>query len=295
MQRVRSWCAACFVWCFLLYNTERMFAPINLASFVYVLCAALTAALIVTPWLQRIPLAWTVLGSLPLVLAGKAWRHYHILGEALPITVTELCAVAVTVVLARQLGRALEEFRVAVIHMMVGYLHDRSVPFKRGQGDIYREIRRARTYERPLSLLAVAPRTEEVRLSLDRFLQEVQAETLHHYLAARIADFLSMEVKDCDIITQRGGHFVLLLPETGREQAAQVVEQLARSSRERLGLELQIGAAVFPEEGSTFVTLLDRAESALREGRCPPAAARPRPAADSPVAPAAGNGQPRPR
>jgi GGDEF domain-containing protein len=240
-----------------------MFAPINLASSIYVLAAGLAVALIVWPWLQRQSLVWLVLGSIPAVLAIKYWRGYHLFGEALPLTVTEVCAVAVTVILACQLGRGLEEFRTAVASMMLGYLHDRSVPFKTGQSEIYREIRRARVHHRPLALLAVAPDTASVDLSLDKFLREVQRETVRQYVTARIADFLSMEMKDCDIITQRGGHFILLLPETGHAQVKQIVNRLERVVEERLGLELKVGSAVFPDEGSTFVMLLEQAEEAL--------------------------------
>jgi hypothetical protein len=254
----------------LLYNAERMFETINLSSFVYVVAAAGSLLLLISPWLQRLPLTWLLVVLLPAVVLLKRYLGYRVMGVMLPITVTELCALSVTVLLARQLGRGLEEFRGAVAAMMVGYLHDRSVPFKNGQGEIYREIRRARIYHRPLAMLAVAAPEEQVQMSLDRFLQEVERETVRHYVTGRIADFLSTEMKDCDIITQRGGHFVLLLPETARAQAEAIVARLVASAREHLQLELNVGLSVFPEQGSTFVSLLESAEDALRQPAAAP-------------------------
>jgi hypothetical protein len=149
---------------------------------------------------------------------------------------------------------------------LVRHLHDRSHSFEKGQGEIYREIRRARRYHRPLTLLAVSPKDGAVKVSLDRFIREFQRDTVDKYITARVAEFLSSAMKDCDIITHRNGHFIMLLPETDREKAKEVVASLETAARESLGLDLKFGLSVFPEEEVTFVSLLERAESHLHNG-----------------------------
>ena len=263
MRRLRLSCAALCAWLFLFYNTERLHEPINLASFVYLFAAVAGMLVILFGRIQRIPLVWLLTLPIPLVLLLKMWLGYRIGGANLPITITELGAVWITIVLARQIGRSLEEFRNALATTVVSHLNDRSRPFEDGQEELYREIRRARRYDRPLSLLAIAPCDDATSVSLDSLTKELHRDMLGPYIMARISDFLSAETRDCSIITRRNGHFLTLLPETDRQEATTLVETLERSAKEKLGLQLKIGLSTFPEEEVTFISLLESAETQM--------------------------------
>ena len=53
MVHLRFWIAATLAWLLVFYNIERFHAPINLASFVYVLVAGIGVSLIeATAWLS---------------------------------------------------------------------------------------------------------------------------------------------------------------------------------------------------------------------------------------------------
>lgn len=263
MKKLQIWFALFFSWLFVLYNIERLHAPINLASFVYVLAAALAIPVVLFPKLQQAPTAWLAGATVPVVLSLKAWFDYPITGHALPLTLTEVGTTALTVCLAQKVGRSLEDLRIAAITTLLTHLHDNTRPFEQGQSDIYREIRRARMHGRPLAMLAVSAPTRSIDLCLDRLTVEMQRDCVRNYAQAKIAELLSTEMNSCEIITHHGSHFVTVVPETGREQARQLAERLKKLARERLGLELSIGTSLFPDDEITFVKLMERAEAQM--------------------------------
>jgi hypothetical protein len=260
MKALRFWVVALLGWFFLFYNVERLSSPINIASFVYVLTIVLGMLIILFPWLLRISLSWVLLIPMLLFFGLKYWLGYQIAGENLPITVTEICTIALTILLSRQIGLHIEEFRETISDVMIGHLKHLSRPFDIRQSDIYREVRRAREYEQPLALLRVSVADETVELSVDRFIKEMQQEMVKKYVAARLAQFLLKELKDYDIITQRDDHFITLLPGVSHKEVPEIVKGLESKAKEELGLTLKIGAATFPEE-VTLEKLVESAEA----------------------------------
>ncbi len=264
MKRIRYSCTALVVWLFVFYNIERLHEPINLASFVYVLAPMLALPLLLGTRVQKLRVAWLMLLPVPLVLAIKGRLGYPIGGASLPLTITELCAVDTTVLLAYQLALSIEEFRRTAMATMLDHFQDSPDSFGQGQQELYREIQRARLFERPAALLSIAPTEHTMHVAGDRLLRELQDSTIRQYTIARIADVLTAEAADCDIITRRDGHFVTLMPEANQETAHDAAEKLKVAAKERLGLELSIGVATFPEEEVTLVGLLDRAETNMK-------------------------------
>jgi GGDEF domain-containing protein len=266
VKRLRFWVIATLGWFFILYNIERISAPINLASFVYLLTAIYAILIIAVPWLQKISLHWMWALPLPLFFALKIWFGYRIAEGNLPVTITEIFFLGVTAFLARGIGLALEQFREAGIGLVVGnQQRSYAQSFETGQGEIYREIQRARLYKRPLSLLAVSAKAESVKTSLDRLVKESQDEIIKKYVSARLANFLLEETNDCDVVTQRDNHFVIVLPEISQESVADVIARLESAAKENLGLELSFGVSTFPDEEVTFEKLLECAETEMWE------------------------------
>jgi hypothetical protein len=263
MTRLRLWCAALLAWFFLLFNVERLYAPLDLASFVYALAALLSLGIIFFPFAGRLSWPSTALALLVALLSAKWCFGYRIGQSALPLTVTEYCALGVSVAFARQLASGLEEFRTALFRCLVTDLEDRTHSFDAGQAHLYREVRRARWFARPLSVLAIAPEPGAVEAARDRLQNEMTNRMLHQYVTARLADLLSRGLKDCDVIAQRQRHFVAVLPETKANQAEEIAGRLQDEARNCLGLDLRIGISSFPAEEVTLVRLLERAESRM--------------------------------
>lgn len=268
MKELRWWCAAFIVWIFALHNADALFQSNVLTPLIGGLAAAATVAIILIPRLHKISPAWLLAVLAGVVLLVKLWAQYPIGGAGFPVTVIELCILGITVILARRIGRSLEDFRTSLIGTMLRHVHQRSRPFESGQAEMYREIRRARRHRRPLALMVISPSGDTVEVSLDRFVKQVADDVARDYMTARIAEFLSQQMTDCDVLTQRGGHFVVLLPEAGRKKAVQIARRLEAAAKDKLGLDLKLGLSTFPDEEITFVGLLERAERDLQEGGC---------------------------
>ena len=270
VTKLRLWIGAMAGWLFVLFNVERIHEPINIASFVYVYTAAIVALLICVPRIHSFSpyLLSTLLVSL--FVLCKSLIGYEVDGIRLPLTITEGCAILVTILLSRKVVQSIAEFERAAIDAILMQQDRQLSSFDMQQAEIYREIRRARQFNRPLALVALAPTPQSVEHSLSRFVQEVQQKAVETYVHARVAEVLSDEVSHCDLIARRNSHFVMLLPETNGAGANALARRLKDAVEARLGLKLHAGTACFPEQEVTFSGLLERAEAEMRQGGVKP-------------------------
>lgn len=263
MKQLLFWVVGLCTWLSIFYNLERWNQPINIATFVYVYIAVLIAVVLLVRWFQRAPVYWTFLIALPLYFLLKIFFGYQIGGTGLPITVTEISAIWITIILARQVGRRVEELQEAVIELTLGTSRNGTNVFSVDQGQIYREIRRARRFHRPAALMAVCATDESMKVSLHRFIQDAQREITRKYVSARMASFLVKELDDFDIVTERDGHFIVLLPELSRKSLPEVVNNLKVALSDNLGLDAKIGVSMFPDEAVTLESLVEKAKVAM--------------------------------
>lgn len=282
MNRLRILLGLTIAWFFLLYNIERLSSPINIASFVYGFTFLTAIAVIAVPALHQQPLFLVLALLLPIYFFLKWYLGYPIGGTNLPLTVTEIVTIVVTLLLARQIMERFVHLQQAIARVTLSHLQA-AATFDDGQGLIYREIRRARRRQRPLALLAIKPTTESASYSLDRFFEEAQGEIIKQYVNAKVADLLLSELDDYDIVTRRNEHFIVVLAETEPEEVEATIERLQNEARGKLGVEFRIGQARFPEDAVTFSQLLNDAERAMNQ-----LAAQPPPA----LASETGNGRP---
>lgn len=262
MKQVRYWQAVLLVWFFFLYNIERVSEPFNLATFVYIYTAVISLGLLLLRKLVRLKTTWLLVMALPPYFFMKIWLGYPILGSKFPITVTEVCAILLTILLTRQLIRQLDGIGETVSQITIEQNRS-SYPFEIGQSEIYRWIRRARKRELPMSLLAVSVSEDSLKLNIDRFIKEYEKEIIKHYVNARVSNLLVEKLHTTDIVTHRNNHFIILLPETGKPEAVKVVSRLQSVADKSLGLRLKVGVSSFPEEATTFEKLLADAEAKM--------------------------------
>jgi hypothetical protein len=263
MKRLFSYQVGIILWFFLLYNIERLIAPINIASFVYVYAAAIAVLILALPVLYNWSAFRLFLLALIPFFALKIALGYEIAGPNLPITITEMSTLYITLILARLLGQDLFEIRNEITLLTIGNSKNGVNGFSDGQVEIYREVRRARRFKRPVALLTVAARGEPVELAINRFIEEAKNGIMTSYINARVANLLEGRLKDSDVITKYNDYFVILLPETGREQVPSVINRLKESALQDLQIPLEIGFSTFPDEAMTFSGLLQQAETKM--------------------------------
>lgn len=265
MSRLKIYLLAILSWSIIFYNTERLFAPINLASFVYVLAAVYGIIIILyTPIYQVNPLALFA-GSLVPYFLLKVVLGYEIFGGHLSLTVMEIVSIGITMFLSWQIGNGLESLRSEILRLTLGSSKAGAYPFQTAQAEFYREIRRARHYNRPAAVLSIAPEKGAVELSINRFIQEAQNSIIKQYIAARTADVLRSSFKETDVVTMRNDHFLVLLPETEVAQMPNVIDRIQKTANEKLGITLRIGASTFPDDALTFESLIESAERRMKD------------------------------
>jgi GGDEF domain-containing protein len=259
MKRLRFFVAILVVWLFVFYNIERLSEPINITRVAYTLVPFMAVLTILIPRLRKVPLGVLLVGPIPIVLVLRAWLRYGVWGMYIPLTVTEICVIALTTILARWVGNGMSEFENAIANITIGQVGRLPEPFSTGQGEMYREVRRARHHQRPLTLVAIGVKEESVQVALDRMVQEVQRAMMKQYVLSGVSKTLCNELADYNIIAQRNDHFLALLPEVTPEKLTDLIERLHKAVSERVGVTLQIGTASFPEDAVTFESLVEKA------------------------------------
>ena len=259
MRRMRFLVAILIVWLFLLYNIERLSEPIDITDVAYTFVPFMAALVILVPRLRKIPLWVLVVVPIPVFLVLKAWLKSRVWGTSLPLTVTEVCVIAVTTILAYWVSNGVSEFERAIAHITIGQVNTLPEPFSMGQTEMYREMRRARHHQRPLALMAIGVEKESIRVALDRMVQEVQQAMMKRYVLSDVARTLCDKLEDYDIIAQKNDHFLVLLPEVTSEQLIDLASRLRQVVSEQTGVTLQIGTASFPKDAVTFESLVKRA------------------------------------
>jgi hypothetical protein len=90
-------------------------------------------------------------------------------------------------------------------------------------------------------------------------LEETERQHLtRQYALSCVAELLLKETKTTDIVSFVDGRFVLMLPETQREEATRLVDRLKKRMREILAADLQTGLSSFPNEEITIFGLMQQ-------------------------------------
>jgi uncharacterized membrane protein YhaH (DUF805 family) len=261
MNRLRIWIFICLVWFFALLNIERFHEPINISSFVYVLAMFLCLCVIIVPPMRDRTTSGILVFGLIVFIVLKYVLGYQIAGQHLPITITEGLAIFVSVLVAHRVTLSIHDFETSVVKLTsIGEL-DEAVDFQHVQQRMYREVRRAREYDRPLSVVSIDIPDEIDNLAMDKLIVEVQEKTRMRHLRAHLLSLIANDLNDSDIVSIRDGKFLLVLTESDKKHATEVSNRLVSRIRDFLKCDVRYGIASFPEEEVTLSGLLGRAES----------------------------------
>lgn len=265
MKSLRFWIIVLIIWLIFFFNIERINSPVNIRSYTYIFVAVVVALTLALPRLQRIPFLILLIVPIPVFLGLKAlmeeghWHQNLLVGYALPLTVTQVSAIILTGLLARQINYSLREFEGVISSITFGHIGRLPKAFSDGQGMMYREVKRARRYHRPVAVIALKVNETDFQAMLPQMVKEVQQAMMKEYVMAGIARILDNNMHDFDTIAVRDNHFILVLPEIPAEEAAHAAQKLADSVREQMKIKLQIGTATFPNEAMTFERLVELA------------------------------------
>jgi len=280
MKRLRFWTIALSVWLIFFFNIERILkaaervrttfsGEVNLIqSYTYLFVALIIILILLLPKLRGpfFTLFMVFWVSLFLVL----WYHLPV-GRSLPVfeiqqvlTITvlaiiQISAIILTGLLVRQMNHALQEFEDVIADITFNHIGARPQPFLEAQGDMYRELKRARYYQRPLSVVALQVDEGEIEANIPKIVEDVQQAMMKEYALAKIARILDSNLYDFNAIALRDNCFVIILPETNTETVSDTIIRLEEVLKEEINITFQVGTASFPDQAVTFERLIERA------------------------------------
>lgn len=258
MSKFRIILIALVSWLFVFFNIERIHEPFNIASFVYVLSALGIVALMCTPQTSW-PKTLSLFGVCFVLLLVLKWQwHYPIVGEALPITITETVALFASFAMAHYLSIHLFRFETGSRDLSLTKAWE-STGFDTLQPQMYREVNRARHFERPMSLAFLKANGDSLETAVHAMIQESQRITAQRMARAKVAETIGESLRDCDIVARYRDGFVILLPETDDHEAEAVTASIQQQLQDKMNVDLDIGIASFPHEEVTLTGLLSRA------------------------------------
>lgn len=262
MNRLRFWITVLIVWLIFVFNIERINSPVNIRSYTYIF-VAIAAVVAIIPKTNRLSYLALILIPVPSFLLFKSFgRGDSLWGAALPLTVTQVSGIVVTGLISRQISSGLREVERLVDEITSGYVGKPAKSFSEAQDIIYRELRRARHHQRPLSVVTLKIDEKSVNLALPKIIAEVQKAMMNEYVLAGVTRILAQNVSDFGTIARRDNYFVVVLPETSNQEAPEVAAKLEKIVYDNLKVNLLSGTASFPEEAVTFEALVNLATKA---------------------------------
>ncbi len=259
MRQIRFRATILTGWLVFFYSIERLIDPVGITDVAYAVVFIVALFILVAPRWSRGP-QWVIIAIPVLVfLALKSWTGSSVLGTGTLLTIAEVGAIVITILLARWVSSAIGEFEDVIAHITLGRPGQAAEPSSPGQSSIYREVWRARNHERPLTLMAVAVEEKSMQLALDRMVQEAKVMLTKQYALSGVSRVLCEDLEDCSVVVLDNGHFLIGLPEVTPEQLPSLTERLRQLVSEQVGVSLRIGAASLPQDGYTFEGLQDKA------------------------------------
>ncbi len=257
-------------WLVFFYNLERVRWVVGvgqmqlLTRYAYIFVALAALVTLAFPALHRLPFWLLSAGGTGLFLVLKAWFGYPLWGQALTVTVTEICAILVTGLLTRQVIGAIAEFEDSIVNFTIKRVGRQTKSFDVEQGEMYQEVRRARAFGRPLALMALEPAEDSIEVATEKIVEEVQQATMKQYVLAALAKELEDQLGPFSIIAQDDDRFLILLPESSRVDVPSLIAQVRVQVKGSLGLDLRVGTATLPEI-ETFQGLVEAAYAEMKD------------------------------
>ncbi len=257
-------------WLVFFYNIERVRWLVGagqiqfVTRYAYIFVALAALVTLALPALYRLPLWLLSTVGVILFLVLKSWFGYPLTEEALAVTATEICAILVTGLLTRQVIGAIGDFENSIVNFTIKHVGRQTKAFDIEQGEMYQEVRRARAFSRPLTLLAIEPGTNSFEVATEKMVEEVQQATMKQYVLAALAKELEDQLGPYSVIAQDDDKFLVLLPEASKADIPRLIAQVRGQVYESMGLELRIGTATLPEV-ETFDELVETAYAGMQE------------------------------
>ena len=265
LKRSLFWVAFYLAIIFFLGQLDRADRPvINLASYFYILVFVVVPCVVLIPSFYRAPQFISMI-----FWASIYFALSRILDRSLsaPVSVEtviiEVVLLELGVWLAYQLAGDLAHSESLVDTMAQSAFPNMAIELNAASERISNEVTRSRRYRRPLSLIMVqvAPENKDVYREL---FKTFQRDMLSRFSSARMGQIIGERIRQTDILLRdRVGRFVILCPETTKENVSMLGNRIHEALEEGTGLKITWGCSSFPDEALTFDDLVNKARENL--------------------------------
>src|SRR5262245_5632113 len=185
-------CAATIGWVVCLSELDRRSEFLSMGAASYALGAA-SILLLLVPRLRNVSTLWVLSFAFPIFSVLELLTGGPITVRSAFGSLLEFGGAAVPLYLVSRLARGLRLAAEALREFAIGPERATAEPFSRSQGEMFREVRRARRHERPLSLLAFSADGAQPTATLARLAEQARLESLDRYVAGKLATLLDEE------------------------------------------------------------------------------------------------------
>ncbi len=257
MESHRIWTATTVCWFFAVFNVERIFPQVNIASFVYFMATVAGVSMLAIPALRRQRFAVTAVGFGLVWITGRCMLGYNVDLATLPLVLTEAFVVAVSQFLCLRIAQNADEFEMKSTQMLEVLTASSAPDLREFEAALLEEIRRARRHERPLTFVSITPGTLSSD-ALTELVQQLTKSLTAEYMAGCLSRLLSTKAKSHDLTVRVGDQFLMLLPETNAEQAQAMSRRIQFDMLQQLGVSVRTDTYAFGIDEVTLSGVLDR-------------------------------------
>lgn len=252
------------LWAILLFNIERPeinrfgIFNIDLSSGVYVLVSVIMVATLMLPELSQIEL-WKLLVPAYVVYAGVKLVLGFVDDAVIFITVMEILVIFISVWLARTVSKSFLNLEIALEDVVLNRHSSVIVGMEEGSERISLELFRAKRANIPLGVIYLHINLlEEMQENLsDRF--NVQASFRRRYVQGQVAKNVEALIHRGDVIAWHNDNLLIAMPGSNHEQARKLAQDIFQRLEVRLGVQMNMGIGVFPEDGLVYEELVQHA------------------------------------
>jgi GGDEF domain-containing protein len=247
------------IWMACLYFLFHFLDQLTVGSFTYLYLLFVIVLTLAVPYSVRIHQIWFY--GVPIVIFWgiKAVDGIAINNILLTTTIIESMAILITISISIWIRSAVHEFDGAVADLTFGKRNFIMEDAAQSQNSLYREARRARNHQRPLSIMLIGVDRKSIQSSTDQIIREAQQRLVTQMAMANISRILREKLEDCDTVAQTDDHFLVILPETRPEDLPGMIERLQAQITRQIGVEINIGTASMPQDSFTMEGLLEKA------------------------------------
>ena len=279
MKQLRTRAIILGIWFVFVFNIERILRAvangglfsdeINLfQSYTYIFVALIFLVILALPKMKA-PIFIVLMSSsvsLFMVLWYNLvqWDNYVVtdgnqVATLTTLAIVQVSAIVLTGLLTRQVNASIHEFEDVIASITYNHIGARPKPFFDTQGEMYRELKRARYYQRPLSVVAIEMDQADITANIPAVVDDVQQALMKEFVLAKIARLLDLKLDEFNSIALKDNNFVIVLPETDVETLPETISRLKRTLLEEMNISPSIGTATFPEGAVTFERLVEMA------------------------------------